>query len=67
MKADDDMDDDDPVRDAVAVWEGEDVVLVLDVVVCCGAVEVVDIAAAAADFSISSNSRLKIDNKHPIR
>lgn len=36
------------------------------VVVCCDRFEI-DAAAAAADFSISSNSRLKIDSKHPMR
>lgn len=36
------------------------------VVVCCDKLEI-DAAAAAADLSISSNSRLKIDSKHPMR
>lgn len=35
-------------------------------VVCCDRFEM-DAAVAAADLSISSNSRLKIDSKHPIR
>jgi len=36
------------------------------VVVCCDRLEM-DAAAATADLSISSNSLLKIDSKHPMR
>lgn len=39
-----------------------------DGIVCCDVAEVGDIeTAAAAAFSISSNSLLKIDNKQPMR
>jgi len=38
----------------------------IPVVVCCDRLEM-DAAATAADLSISSNSLLKIDSKHPMR
>lgn len=57
--------DDGGAEDVVVVLEDvvDDVKLAPISVVSC---EVVD-AAAAADFSISSNSRLNIESKQPIR
>lgn len=71
MNADDDTDDEDPVEDAAVVFEVVDgdaePVLVVGEVESCDGTEAADEAAAAADFSISSNSRLNIDSRQPIR
>lgn len=72
MNADDDTDDEDPVEDAAVVFvvvdgdAGPVVPVVVEAESCDGTVAA-DNAAAAADFSISSNSRLKIDRRQPIR
>lgn len=59
----DDTDGGGPVDDVVVV--GEVVLAPISVVGCV--VVGMDDAATAADFSISSNSRLNIESKQPIR
>lgn len=64
----DDTDGGGPVDDVVVVLEdvvGEVVLAPISVVGCV--VVGMDDAATAADFSISSNSRLNIESKQPIR